>query len=199
MRAAGTLLLFGILAVNVCGQMHKSRLNNAAGVELRLMASKNVMRIGDSPIVLRVELWNRGKNDFWASRNLLAITSQPAYLEVYVQNANGHMVPLEQMDAILSSQAVNDSWTCISPGHYYGLELRLDASLYGNILTPGKHKLVARYVSNGGWTAPSPEWDVPSHKIWEGVLEFDSDLDWSCVEQRGVPPEIASSGAVLRA
>lgn len=173
MRVPGALLLFATLTAGAFGQTSRpiSDLSKRPKVDLRLIASKTAVRIGASPVILRVELWNEGTRDFWTSRALVPDTSGPAYLMIYVENGKHETVPLDQMDAILSDEAVNEWWTCISPAHYYGLEFKLDPLVYAAVRPPGKYKLTAKYVSKGGLTPPSPDWHVHSHRIWEGTLE----------------------------
>lgn len=173
MRVAGALLLFAALTAGALGQTAgpTSDLSKRPNVDLRLIVSKTTIQIGTSPVILRVELWNEGTSDFWASRALVPDTSGPAYLIIYVENVKHETVPLDQMDAILSGEAMNEWWTCISPAHYYGLEFKLDPLVYAAVRLPGKYKLTAKYVSKGGLTPPSPDWQVHSHRIWEGALE----------------------------
>ena len=82
MRVPGALLLFATLTAGAFGQTSRpiSDLSKRPKVDLRLIASKTAVRIGASPVILRVELWNEGTRDFWTSRALVPDTSGPAYL-----------------------------------------------------------------------------------------------------------------------
>lgn len=167
------LLFFTVTAVSPNLPAQDPR-DESVQVQLHLAVSSAAMRVGGRPILVRLELRNKGNSDFFAASNLVAITSAPAYMIVYAENQNGKRVPLEQMDAIMSSEAMNDDWTRISPGHFYGIEFPLKTSSYQAIDSPGTYTISAEYISTGGLTPPSPDWSVPSHKVWKGKLVSNS-------------------------
>jgi len=142
---------------------------NNPGVELRLSATTETVQSGD-PIHLRAELENSGKEDFFAGSMLDPIINAPAYLTIEIGDEKGTKYRGDIMHSIFSQQAINEWWTKIAPGHYYGAKIELDDESYTFLKPVGKYTITARYVSNGGVTPPSPAWQVSSYRVWKGQV-----------------------------
>ena len=143
---------------------------NAVPVELALTVVRGTARVGEAPARVRVELRNNGKTDFIVGEDLLPIVNASTYLMVEVTDSEGHKGPLGVTAADMSFSVRNASWTRIAPLHYYGIELDLDTRDYPALGRPGRYSLRAKYVSEGGTTPPSPEWQVPSFEVWKGEI-----------------------------
>jgi len=131
------------------------------------------------PLTLRLEFKNVGKADFLAPKWLVSITNSPSSVVLEFEDSKGSKSKGEEEHWILSTEAVNDWWTDIAPGHYYRIDMKVGrARLFLFCKKPGLYKLTAKYVSKSGLTPPSREdWHIPAHEVWKGeilsnVVEF---------------------------
>jgi hypothetical protein len=139
-------------------------------VELRLSLVRAQLNSDDKVAQVRVELWNNGDKDFIVGENLDPIISTPTYLKIDVAEANGDTCPANVITVERNMTQSNTSWTRIAPGHYYGTEAELSSRDYPCLKAPGRYKVTATYVSTGGITPASPEWQVPGFHVWSGRL-----------------------------
>ncbi len=137
-------------------------------IELRLSANKTKLYVGDPPIRVRVELWNRGTEDFIAGGEFAPILNAPTFVDMDFSDSGGRHYRGLVIKTTLTEQGRNGWWTRIVPGHYYGYEFDLDAQSYSFLTHPGRFKATARYVSKAGNTASSP--NLISGPVWEGEL-----------------------------
>lgn len=164
-------IFFAILAIGVCNPCRVGRANSKnSPVQLVLTAVRPVVRIGGAPVRVRVELQNNGQDDFIVGERLLPILNAWTYIVLDIVDSAGHPLQGASMTVEMPSSARNGSWTRIAPGHYYGIEYELDTRYYPALNHPGRYKLRAKYISKGGNTPASPDWQVPSFKVWEGEI-----------------------------
>lgn len=153
----------------------ETRMNaGSPDIELRLVADKAKVRIGEQPVRMRVELFNKGKHDFIAGGELEPITNAPTFLQLEFTDSKGAAHRGSVVNLWMNDQIRNEWWTRIAPGHYYGIEFDLDLETYPFMGVPESYTITAKYVSKGGATPPSPEWQVPSRHVWEGELSSNS-------------------------
>jgi hypothetical protein len=143
-------------------------------IDVRLSVQNTQRRAGEAPIHVRVELWNKGKQDFIASSELVPIVNARAYLVLEFLDDNGNLHRGLGISEHFTEKGLNEWWTRIAPGHYYGLEFDLDPNTYPFLETPGTYKMVAKYVSKGGVTASIVNPDSLSYRIWEGSITSNS-------------------------
>jgi len=144
---------------------------NPKGVKLKLSINTKIVRLGEKPAKLRVELWNYGPDNFISAEALSPYTSAPAFLLIEAVNEQGERAKLWQLQVMGAPQ---EWWNRIPPGHYYGTEYDLNPTDIDALAKPGLYKLVATYVSNGGNTSAVPEHRLPSYAVWKGKLESNS-------------------------
>ena len=145
-----------------------------APVEVRLLVPTTQRRVGQAPIHIRVELWNKGKEDFIAGSELAPIMNARAYLALEFLDNKGNLHQDPGISENFSEKGLNEWWTRIAPGHYYGVEFDLDPYTFPFLETPGTYKMVAKYVSKGGLTASIANPDSLSYRVWEGSITSNS-------------------------
>jgi hypothetical protein len=128
------------------------------------------MRIGQKPILLRVELWNKSADIFVAGIALYPLMNQTAHLRLEGWNEKGERVFLLESVGGTGVSIYDKWWNLIAPGHYYGTEYELDSNDIEFVRTPGRYRLIATYVSRGGVTAANPEYQIPAYNVWKGEL-----------------------------
>jgi len=153
-----------------------------SGVEFRLSSGSSSRRAGQPPICLRAEFLNNAKTDFVVGKSLLPIINTSTYLTLEISDEKGALKGTQVMT--VSGYAGPDiaSWTRIAPGHFYGIEIKLDVSEYPYLDEPGRYAIKATYVSKGGdacalsrlssLPAACPVWEgrIISNSIWIEVL-----------------------------
>jgi hypothetical protein len=145
-----------------------------APVEVRLIVPTTQRRVGQAPIHIRVELWNKGKEDFIAGSELAPIMNARAYLALEFLDNKGNLHQDPGISENFTEKGLNEYWTRIAPGHYYGVEFDLDPYTFPFLETPGTYKMVAKYVSKGGLTASIANPDSLSYRVWEGSITSNS-------------------------
>ena len=162
--------MFVLVFSTIPGHGPAAKESTQPSVHLRLSVSADKAPL-NKPITVRVEMWNRGAEDFYASYALTPILNGPAYLTLEFVDEAGHQYSDEKWFATLSDQAVHEWWIRIAPGHFYGTELVLDPKIYSFLKNLGTFTVRAKYSSKGGLTPPNAEWGVISHSVWRGSLE----------------------------
>jgi hypothetical protein len=152
-----------------------SRISEAGpSIDLRLSVQNTQHRVGEGPFHIRVELLNKGKEDFIAGTELVPIMNAQAYLILEFLDNKGNLRRGAGISEHFTEKGLNEWWTRIAPGHYYGFEFDLDPGTYPFLETPGTYKMVAKYVSKGGVTASIVNPDSLSYRVWEGSITSDS-------------------------
>lgn len=169
MRARSGIFL-AILAIGVCSPCRGRADSKNPPVQLVLTAVRPVARVGGAPARVRVELRNNGQDDFIVGEDLLPIVNARTYVLLEIVDPSGHAQQGTVMTAEIPFSVRNASWTRIAPGHYYGIEFDLDTKDYPALSHPGRFKITVKYISKGGNTPASPDWQVPSYKVWEGEI-----------------------------
>ena len=85
--------------------------------QLQLSVSKKKSRL-DEPIQARIELWNRGTEDLYASHLLFPFLNGPAYLVLEFEDAAGRADTEGTWIAEFSGHAIHEWWTRIAPSHF---------------------------------------------------------------------------------
>jgi hypothetical protein len=143
----------------------------APNIDLALSASSDELVIGGKPITIRTELHNRGNNDFYVGRELVALLNTPAHIEILVRNTKGAAVLLDSGYIDYQGPNIEDWWIRIAPGHYYGFEFPVKTDVYKAISVPGAYQLQAKYVSRGGTVPRTLDQNLPPTLAWRGEIE----------------------------
>lgn len=143
-------------------------------ISFTLRAIRDRVFVGGAPARVRIEMQNNGTADFIIGEDFLPITNASTYVLLDLTDSHGQSEPAAGITVYAPFPAQNASWTRIAAGHFYGLELDLDPEDYPALSRPGRYKVTATYVSKGGNTPASPDWQVPSHKVWEGKIVSNS-------------------------
>jgi hypothetical protein len=172
MRTLFLLFIVGLWSITQPIQQNPSQATPQPpfGVQLVLTASKTDMQIGGEPIILRVELWNRGKEDFPAGADLVPVLNHLAHVKLEGWNENGQRVFLFDSIQATGVSRYDEWWNMITPGHFYGTEYKLDPLDFEFVKTPGDYRLVATYISRGGTIPANAERQFPAQTVWKGEL-----------------------------
>jgi len=143
-------------------------------LELRLIVPTTQRRAGEVPTHIRVELLNKSNENFIVGIELAPIMNAQAYLALEFLDNNGNLHQGQGISENFTEKGLNEWWTRIAPGHYYGAEFDLDPYTYPFLETPGTYRIVAKYESKGGMTASIVNPDSLSYRVWEGSITSNS-------------------------
>ena len=166
--------LLGLLIISVgfyIPTLREHPKQSAPEVELSLSVPRTTFRIGES-IPVRVEITNRGKDDFLVGRHLNdGAYTNPSHTSIILSDAStGGGPEVQDLSELLTPKAVATWWLAIAPNHFYGVEIILHKSTNQLLNKPGRYLLRVEYASKGGTTAAVPGADVPSSTVWRGTL-----------------------------
>lgn len=154
----------------VLDMIPQNRISEPKGVQLKLIATKSSTYVDDEPIVLRIELWNRGTDNFPSGVDLGPFVNQPTHVRLEGWDEKGDRVFLLDSMRGTGVSIFEKWWNLIPPGHYYGVEYKLDSADTEFVRTPGTYRIIATYVSRGGVTMGNPEAQIPAYRVWKGEL-----------------------------
>lgn len=159
-------MLSALLFVSVVG-LQAQATDSKIGPQVKLTVVHGTSRPDESPVRIRVELWNTGKEDLVVGKELFPIMNAPAYLQLHFtdetnEEHNGATLSIDSTRFIQDS-----SWTIIAPMHFYGVEIELDLDSFPFIRKAGKYFVTAVYHSDG-YARPTPESGGPTVSVWKG-------------------------------
>lgn len=171
MRAITDLALLASVAAFLSGFATPNILGGTPPrVELHLSTNVAERHVGGPPVHVRVELWNKGKEDFIAGAEFAPILNAPSYVNLEFTDEKGAVHEGSVIYSNFTEDTKSQWWTRVAPGHYYGAEWDLDSTTYQFLDTPGLYKLTARYVSKGGDFGGRAGGAVVCCRVWSGEV-----------------------------
>lgn len=143
-------------------------------LRVTLSAPQATLRDPDDSVDVTVEIHNDTSEDVYVSHLLVAFENAPAELVFEVSDSAGQTFKCESLNMTLSERTVREWWTKIAPNHFYGSQIKLNASTCRRLATPGDYTLLAKYASRGGTIPANPEWNTPAHLVWKGEVSSNS-------------------------
>lgn len=127
---------------------------------VRISAKKHRIRSGDS-LTLTVEVRNLGSTDIFVAKNIGQYGEENGSLALYLHYGSKVEGSSEGSAADFICSRSDDSkkpplasqlsryWLVLPPGHFYGAEIVMDASLFDHLNIPGKYRVTGQYSSRG--------------------------------------------------
>jgi hypothetical protein len=156
-------LLIGLLTFLFGRQVSKSQSevqnDSEPKVSVRISAKKPRLQPGE-PVGLHVEIWNEGPKDVYVFKEIQGPDNALSTLDLSLHYRGKVDWPSVRSaaDCFCSSRGLNSPplavplsifWIAIPPGHFYGGEATMRASLFERLRMPGKYRVQGKYTSRG--------------------------------------------------
>jgi hypothetical protein len=189
-------LLIGLLSFLFSGQIskNKSEVSNdsEAKVSVRISSPQTRLQPGES-VVLHVEIWNEGPKDVFISKEFQGPDNALSRLDLSLQYDGGVDWPSvrsvadfigsgREHDSPPLASVLSKTWIALPPGHFYGGEATMRASLFDHLDIPGRYRVQGKYISrsffardmNNPLLGYADELEKLPYQSWTGEFETNS-------------------------